>query len=728
MTISAAAPTLVVDPTPFTYNGAAEAAVVTALGVDGVTPVNGTFSVTYNGSPTAPVDAGTYDVAVTFTSNDPNYLSTSTTSTLTILPATPSVGLGNGGQWQFTYNGTPQSVVGSAVGIDGLTPINGSFTYSYYNEYGSNTQLFGPPLPGAPTNAGYYTFIEYFTSQDPNYADGTFSWYLQIDPASPTVTVSGGPFTYNGSARPAIVSATGIDGVTPVAGSATYVTYNGSTTVPSAAGTYAVFAEFTGSDPNYYSSTAAGTLVINKATPAFTSLSSPAVNVGTSTVTLTGRIGAGSTAPGGEDVAITLNGITQPATISSGGNFSAVFSIPGLATGTYPITYEYLGDGAHFNAAGAATSTLTVQAAPSTLAGPVSQTIVAGTSVTFSASASGYPVPTVQWQQSTNGTNYTNIAGATSSTYTISAATASQNLRRYRAVFTNRVGSATTAAATLTVQYAPTVTASPSSRTVNAGQSATFTAAATGNPTPTVQWQVSANNGASFSNIAGATTATLRFSSVTSSQNGYQYRAVFTNSIGSATTATATLTVQFAPQVTTNPTSKTVAAGQSATFTAAASGNTRPTVQWQVSTDGGATYSNIAGATSTSLAVNGTTAGQNGYKYRAVFTNGLGSSTTTAATLTIQVAPAITTNPTSQSVAAGQSVTFTAAATGNPAPTVQWQVSTDGGATYSNIAGATSTTLTLTSTTSSQNGYKYRAVFTNSIGSRTTIVATLTVL
>ncbi len=344
LTISAAAPTLVVDPTPFTYNGAADAAVVTALGVDGVTPVNGTLSVTYNGSPTAPVDAGTYDVAVTFTSNDPNYLSTSTTSTLTILPATPSVGLGNGGQWQFTYNGTPQSVVGSAVGIDGLTPINGSFTYSYYNEYGSNTQLFGPPLPGAPTNAGYYTFIEYFTSQDPNYADGTFSWYLQIDPASPTVTVSGGPFTYNGSARPAIVSATGIDGVTPVAGSATYVTYNGSTTVPSAAGTYAVFAEFTGSDPNYYSSTAAGTLVINKATPAFTSLSSPAVNVGTSTVTLTGRIGAGSTAPGGEDVAITLNGITQPATISSGGNFSAVFSIPGLATGTYPITYEYLGD------------------------------------------------------------------------------------------------------------------------------------------------------------------------------------------------------------------------------------------------------------------------------------------------------------------------------------------------------------------------------------------------
>jgi hypothetical protein len=88
----------------------------------------------------------------------------------------------------------------------------------------------------------------------------------------------------------------------------------------------------------------------------------------------------------------------------------------------------------------------------------------------------------------------------------------------------------------------------------------------------------------------------------------------------------------------------------------------------------------------------------------------------------------VTTNPVNHSVTAGQTVTFTAAATGNPTPTVQWQVSTDGGATYSNIAGATSTTLTLTSTTSSQNGYRYRAVFTNSVGSTTSTAAILTVL
>jgi hypothetical protein len=543
MTISAVTPTISIDPNPFYYNGTGQAALVSALGVDGVTPVAGTLSVTYNGSTTLPVDAGTYEVEVAFTSSDPNYLSTSSIGSITILPATTSVGLGNGGRWEFTYNGTTQSVVGSAVGIDGVTPINGSFTYAYYNEYGSNTQLFGPPLPGAPTNAGSYTFIEYFTSLDPNYTDGSFSWYLTIYAASPTLTFNGGPFAYNGSQQGGIVSAVGIDGVTPVAGSVTYATYNGSTKVPNAAGTYSVLAEFTSADPNYYSSTINGTLVINKAAPAFSNLSSPAVNVGATSVTISGHIAAGSTAPGGDDVAVTLNGITQPATVSSSGNFSTSFNIQGLTTGTYPITYEYLGDATHFAAAAGGSGTLTVRAVPAIVSSPASQAVVSGSSVTFTAAATGYPTPTVQWQQSTNGRTYTSISGATNMSYTINAVASSQNGYLYRAVFTNSVGSATTAAAVLTVQYAPAVTTNPKNTTVNAGQTATLAAAASGNPAPSVQWQVSTNGGASFVNIAGATSTTLTLKNTTASQNGYQYRALFTNSLGSATTTAGALTV-----------------------------------------------------------------------------------------------------------------------------------------------------------------------------------------
>jgi hypothetical protein len=449
MTISAVTPTVTVDPTPFTYDGTAHAALVSVLGVDLVTPVSGTLTVTYNGSPAPPVNAGTYDVTVAFASNDPNYLSTSTTNSITILPATPSVGLLNG-QWIFTYDGTPHGVVGSAVGIDGVTPINGTFTYTYSQYYYPWSQL-----PGAPVDAGYYSFTETFTSLDPNYSDGTFSWQLEITPAAPTVTVSGGPFTYNGNSQGATVSVVGIDGVTPVVGTTT-VTYNGSDSVPSLPGTYGVLANFSSGDPNYFSASGSSTLVIAKATPAFSNLSSPAVNVGTANVTLSGHIAAGSAVPSGDDIAIILNGITQSVAVNSeGGGFSASFNIQGLATGTYPITYEFLGDATRFNAAGGsgfATGTLTVRAAPMVNINPGSQTVSAGQTVTFTATASGNPAPTVHWQVSTDGgITYTNIAGATSATYTIAGVTRSQNGFRYRAVFTNSLGSTMTIAAILTV-------------------------------------------------------------------------------------------------------------------------------------------------------------------------------------------------------------------------------------------------------------------------------------
>jgi hypothetical protein len=190
-------------------------------------------------------------------------------------------------------------------------------------------------------------------------------------------------------------------------------------------------------------------------------------------------------------------------------------------------------------------------------------------------------------------------------------------------------------------------------------------------------------------------------------------------------TATVPILVNQAAAITVQPTNQTVCAGATATFTAAASGNPAPTLQWQVSTDGGATFADLGGATSTTLSFLAT-APQNGNQYRAVFTNTGGTATTTAALLTVNTAPAVTTNPTNQSVGSGQSVSFTASASGTPAPTVQWQVSTNGGVTFTNVAGATSATFTH-SAPLSENGYQYRAVFTNACGTATTAAATLTV-
>jgi len=264
-----------------------------------------------------------------------------------------------------------------------------------------------------------------------------------------------------------------------------------------------------------------------------------------------------------------------------------------------------------------------------------------GNTASFTASASGYPAPTVQWQVSTDGgATFNDLSGETSTTLNFTAAF-SQNGNKYRAVFTNTSGTATTTAATLTVQTAPVVTTNPSDQTVNAGNTATFTAAASGNPTPTVQWQVSTDGGTTFNDLSGETSTTLSFTA-NQSQNGYEYRAVFTNVVSTATTTAATLHVNTPSAIVTNPTDQTVNAGNTATFTAAASGYPAPTVQWQVSTDGGATFNDLSGATSTTLSF-AAAFSQNGNKYRAVFTNTSGSATTTAATLTVQTAPVVTT-------------------------------------------------------------------------------------
>lgn len=84
------------------------------------------------------------------------------------------------------------------------------------------------------------------------------------------------------------------------------------------------------------------------------------------------------------------------------------------------------------------------------------------------------------------------------------------------------------------------------------------------------------------------------------------------------------------------------------------------------------------------------------------------------------VAPVITSNPVSQTVASGANATFTAAATGTPTPTWQWS---KGG---SPIVGATSSTYVITGAVGADAG-SYAATATNSAGTATTSSATLTV-
>ena len=97
------------------------------------------------------------------------------------------------------------------------------------------------------------------------------------------------------------------------------------------------------------------------------------------------------------------------------------------------------------------------------------------------------------------------------------------------------------------------------------------------------------------------------------------------------------------------------------------------------------------------------------YSYRITVSGG---STTTV--------PTISTQPQSQAVNAGASVTFSVAATGSPAPSYQWRK--DGG----DLAGATSSSLTLSNVQSSNAG-TYTVFVSNTAGNVTSNGATLTV-
>jgi hypothetical protein len=139
----------------------------------------------------------------------------------------------------------------------------------------------------------------------------------------------------------------------------------------------------------------------------------------------------------------------------------------------------------------------------------------------------------------------------------------------------------------------------------------------------------------------------------------------------------------------------------------------------------GSTTNLIAGATTSALTLTNLqtsdTAG-----YFAILTNASGAATSSVASLTVISKPSITAiSPTNATVEAGVTVTFTlTATTGNPVASNFWYKVV--GATTNLITGATNTNLTLTNVLGADTA-TYFAILTNSSGSSTSPIATLTV-
>ena len=253
---------------------------------------------------------------------------------------------------------------------------------------------------------------------------------------------------------------------------------------------------------------------------------------------------------------------SQPASQTVEAGQTATFSV--AATGTGSISYQWRKDGndiagatqnsysfaatsidndtvfavAVSNASGTLLSnnaSLWVLSAPAIRSQPGGQSVLAGSSATFTVSATGTGPLRYQWKK-----NGTDIAGATNSSYTTPGASLGDSGAQYSVVVSNAAGTVTSSSASLTVtlaSVAPAIATQPAAQTVTAGQTASFLVTATGTSPLRYQWK---KNG---TDISGAASSSYTTPATSIADSGAVFTVVVTNSAGTVTSSNAALTV-----------------------------------------------------------------------------------------------------------------------------------------------------------------------------------------
>jgi len=171
-----------------------------------------------------------------------------------------------------------------------------------------------------------------------------------------------------------------------------------------------------------------------------------------------------------------------------------------------------------------------------------------------------------------------------------------------------------------------------------------------------------------------------------------------------------------APAITSQPTSRTVAIGERAVFTVAATG-TSLSYQWQKN------GVDVAGATADWYTTDPAQTGDSGTRFTVLVKNTASALTSSAATLIVSPAPvaaSITTQPSSQTVTVGDRAVFTVAATGTSL-SYQWQKN------GVDVAGATTDWYATDPAQAGDSGTMYTVIVKNTVNTLTSSAATLTV-
>ena len=238
---------------------------------------------------------------------------------------------------------------------------------------------------------------------------------------------------------------------------------------------------------------------------------------------------------------------------------------------------------------------------------------------------------------------FSDISGATSPTYNTGTCTyADDNADQYRCKLsaTGATSDVFTSAALLTVYRTHNITSQPVNATGNEGGTSTYTVAgSTSSGTHTYQWSKS-DNGVDYNIIPGATNASYTTPAlVFADDNDDRYKCTL-SLVGAQSSIESTYAVQTVLRVIsiqTQPQPQTVIEGQSATFSIVASITSGAlNYQWQKTTDSGANWANINGATSSTYTTPTQPFPTNYNEYRCVLSNSNAISVTSdAATITV---------------------------------------------------------------------------------------------
>ena len=415
--------------------------------------------------------------------------------------------------------------------------------------------------------------------------------------------------------------------------------------------------------------------------------------------------------------AATLN-VNSSTTINNqpvGGNFCVgdALNLSVNAGGAGTVTYQWKKDGV--NITGATSANYTITAAALTDAGsytvdvnstcgpatstaavvnvngvtitthPADATVCPGTVINFTAAATG-PGLSYQWQVD-NGGGFSDIAGATATTYSIPAASVTSAIDgyRYRVVIrSNTFCPANSNAATVTITPSAVITTQPATNTnLCAGQPLNLSIIATGPGTLTYQWNKDGNP------VAGATSANFSIASVTVADAG-TYTVVVTGSCGPVTSTDAVVNVNGVT-INDQPTDQGTCNNGNVTFTVAATGPGL-TYQWQLNPSGTGTFSDIPGETNATLTINPVLTSMSGNTYRVnILSNGLCPLTSSVATLLVNSNTSINTQPVGGNYCVGEPLSMTVAGSGTGTPTYQWYlnntpITNATNATYSVVA------------------------------------------